>query len=120
MQKISLECKKTQNSISLSIDNTISLDPETVANTFNDFFTSVADDVRSTVPPSNHHFSNFLKNSNRNLIIMVLEAPAKTGSSRTYLTDTNLCQSKIRSLVYQAWCSSRLCAGSPVVLAIHQ
>ena len=34
-----------------------------------------------------------------NLIIMVLEAPAKTGSSRTYLTDINLWQSKIRSLV---------------------
>ena len=107
--------KKTQNPISLSIDNTKSSDPETIANTFNDFFTSVADNIRLTVPPS-----NFLKNSNRNLIIMVLEAPAKTGSSRTYLTDTNLCQSKIRSLVYQAWCSSRLCAGSPVVLAIHQ
>ena len=43
------------------IDNTIFSDPETVANTFNDFFTSVADNVRSTIPPSNHHFSDFLK-----------------------------------------------------------
>ena len=52
---ISLKSMKTQNPTSLSIDNTISSDPKTVANNFNDFFTSVADSVRSTVPPSNHH-----------------------------------------------------------------
>ena len=57
---ISLKSKKTQNPISLSIGNTVSSDPETVANTFNDFFTSVADKVRSTIPPSNRHFSDFL------------------------------------------------------------
>ena len=34
---ISLKSKETQNPISLSIDNTIYSDPETVANTFNDF-----------------------------------------------------------------------------------
>ena len=34
---------KTRNPISLSIGNTVSSDPETVANTFNDFFTHIAD-----------------------------------------------------------------------------
>ena len=34
-------------------------DPEIVANTFNDFFASIEEKVRSTIPPSNNHFSNF-------------------------------------------------------------
>ena len=72
---ISLKSKKTQNPISLSIGNTVSSDPETVANTFNDFFTSVADKVRSTIPPSNRHFSDFLKNSNPNSIFLQPVSP---------------------------------------------
>ena len=72
---VSLKSKKTQNPISLSIGSTISSDPEEVAETFNDFFASVADKVRSTIPPSNHHFSSFLKNSNPNSIFLQPVSP---------------------------------------------
>ena len=72
---VSFKSKKTQNPISLSIGSTISSDPEEVAETFNDFFASVADKVRSTIPPSNHHFSSFLKNSNPNSIFLQPVSP---------------------------------------------
>ena len=59
----------------MSIGNTVSSDPETVANTFNDFFTSVAEKVRSAIPPSNRHFSDFLKNGNPNSIFLKPVSP---------------------------------------------
>ena len=47
---ISLKSSKSQNPISISVGNSVSTDPEIVANNFNDFFTSVAYTVRASIP----------------------------------------------------------------------
>ena len=67
---ISLKSTKSQNPISISIGNSVSSDPEIVANGFNDFFSSIANSVRSTIPNTNYHFSNFLKSRNPNSIFL--------------------------------------------------
>ena len=53
---------KSSSPISISTGNSISSEPEIVANSFNDFFTSIADSIRSAIPPTRDHFSRFLKN----------------------------------------------------------
>ena len=47
----------------------VTYDP-VVANNFKDFFSSIADKVRSQIPDTNYHFSNFLKSRNRNSIFL--------------------------------------------------
>ena len=47
------------------IDEIIS-DNLTIANAFNEHFTSVADKIRNSIPYNNTHFSSYLKNRNRN------------------------------------------------------
>ena len=63
---ILLESKKSHNPISISVDTII------VANNFIDFFSSIADKVRSEIPDTNYypHFSNFLKSRNINSIFL--------------------------------------------------
>ena len=61
---------KGSNPISISVGNTVSSDPDIVANSFNDFFTSIADTIRSQVPPTNTNFRNFLRNRNPNSIFI--------------------------------------------------
>uniref|UniRef100_A0A7M5VBW5 Reverse transcriptase domain-containing protein n=1 Tax=Clytia hemisphaerica TaxID=252671 RepID=A0A7M5VBW5_9CNID len=63
---------KTQNNsnISISIDGQIQSKPDKVANHFNNFFTSIADDIRDKIPPSYQHFSSFLKHRNQNSIFL--------------------------------------------------
>ena len=63
---INSKFSKSSDPISLSIGDTISSNPKETANHFNNFFTSVADSLRSKLPPSNSHFSGFLKNRNPN------------------------------------------------------
>ena len=67
---INSKSSNSSDPISLSIRNSISSKPEEVANHFNDFFTSVADSLRSKLPQSNSHFSRFLKNRNQNSIFL--------------------------------------------------
>ena len=61
---------QTTSSISISIDGQIQSEPEKVANHFNNFFTSIADDIREKIPPSRHNFSKFLKHRNQNSIFL--------------------------------------------------
>ena len=70
---ISLKSKKSHNPISISVDTII------VANNFIDFFSSIADKVRSEIPDTNYypHFSNFLKSRNINSIFL---SPTNWGS----------------------------------------
>ena len=54
----------------LNINNTIVTDPLCISNTFNNYFSSIADDIRKTIPTSNKHFSTFLKNPVANSIFL--------------------------------------------------
>lgn len=58
---ISSNPSKSNPNITLEIGNSLSSDPGTVAQTFNDFFSSIADKLREKVPFSRHHFSEWLK-----------------------------------------------------------
>ena len=46
---ISLKSKKSHNPISISVDTVVTSDPVIVGNNFNDFFSSIADEVRSEI-----------------------------------------------------------------------
>ena len=72
---ISLKSSKSTNPITLNIGNSTSSDPEIVANCFNDFFTSVADNVRSTIPATRQHFDKYLRNQNPNSIFLSPTSP---------------------------------------------
>ena len=61
---------KSNSSFSVRINNNVTSDPTTVANGFNDFFTSIADTVRSKIGPTNRHFSHYLSTPNRNSIFL--------------------------------------------------
>ena len=52
---------------SLNINDSLSSKPEEVSESFNDFFSTIADKIRSKIPFTRHHFSEWLKNENRNL-----------------------------------------------------
>ena len=56
--------------ISITTGDSVTSDPEIVANDFNDFFTTIADSIRNKMPPSFNHFSNFLKNPNLNSLLL--------------------------------------------------
>ena len=72
---ISLKSTKSSNPISISTGNAVTSDPDIVANSFNDFFSSIADKVRSEIPDTNYHFSNFLKHRNRNSMFLSPTSP---------------------------------------------
>jgi len=67
---IGSKSSKSTSAPSLNINNNITSDPLTVANSFNDFFTSVADSVRSNIGPTHRHFSHYLSNRNPNSIFL--------------------------------------------------
>ena len=68
---------KTISPISLKIGNSITSDPETVANHFNEFFSTIADNIQTTIPPTKYHYSTFLKNKNRNSIFLRPTTPVE-------------------------------------------
>ena len=51
--------KSSQSNISLNINNCLESNPEIVANHFNTFFTSIANEIRSDILPSNKNFKSF-------------------------------------------------------------
>ena len=67
--------KKTNSSISLQIGQSITSDPLVTSETFNNFFSTVASDIRAKIPPTSHHFSEWLKNSNENSIFLRPTSP---------------------------------------------
>ena len=52
---------KNNNNITLNFRNENVSDPLEVANIFNNFFSSIADDIRSTIPPVFNNFKQYLK-----------------------------------------------------------
>ena len=67
---VSLKSSSTSKPISLRIDDIVTSNPEIVANSFNSYFSSVADKIRSKIPESNKHFTSFLKHPNLNSIFL--------------------------------------------------
>ena len=62
--------KKTVSNISLQVGQLITSDPLVTSETFNNFFSTIASDIRAKIPPTSHHFSEWLKNPNRNSIFL--------------------------------------------------
>ena len=58
---------RSNSCISLNINDSLSSNPEEVSENFNEFFSSIADKIRSDIPPTRHHFSEWLKNEHRSL-----------------------------------------------------
>ena len=56
--------------ISIIDGDALSSEPETVANAFNDFFTTIADSIRDKMPPSFNHFSSFMKDPNLHSLLL--------------------------------------------------
>ena len=67
-QIIGSNSSNSNSSLSVRIDDSLTSDPLRVSNGFNDFFTSIADSVRSRIGPTNRHFSHYLENPNRNSV----------------------------------------------------
>ena len=61
-----ISSSSSSSCISLNIDDTLSSNPKEVSETFNDFFTTIAGNIRSKIPFTRHHFSEWLKDENRN------------------------------------------------------
>jgi hypothetical protein len=78
---ISLKSSKSVKPISLKINGTVTSSPIAVANSFNSYFSSIAESIRSQVPPSSNHFSSFLKCSNRNSMFLSPITPEEISKS---------------------------------------
>ena len=72
---VSLKSSSTSKPISLRIDDIVTSNPDIVANSFNSYFSSVADKIRSKIPESDKHFTSFLKHPNLNSIFLSLVTP---------------------------------------------
>ena len=76
----------SSNSISLNINDSLSSNPEEVSEAFNDFFSTIAGKIRSKIPFTRHHFSEWLKNENRNANHFLI-APASKAELSKALTN---------------------------------
>ncbi|XP_057290244.1 uncharacterized protein LOC130612931 [Hydractinia symbiolongicarpus] len=72
---ISSSSRNESNLISLNINKSITTDPLTVANTFNNFFSSVATNLRKKIPHTPKNFNQFLKNSVPNSMFLSPTTP---------------------------------------------
>ena len=93
-------------SISISTGDSVTSDPETVANGFNDFFTTIADSIREKMPPSFNHFSSFLKNPNINSLVLTPTSPEEIAEvigsfSKSKASGPNSIPVKILKLINQ-------------------
>ena len=55
---------------SLLVDNSVCSDPQIIANTFNNFFSKVADNVRRKIPQPFYRYSDYLSNPNPNSLFL--------------------------------------------------
>ena len=67
---ISLKSCQNSKPISLRINDSITSDPNLVANSFNSFFSSIADNIRSKIPNCDKHYTSFLNQPNLNSIFL--------------------------------------------------
>jgi hypothetical protein len=74
---INLKSSSKPASTSISINGIITSDPIPVSNCFNNYFCSIADSIRSNIPPCSKHFSNFLKESLPNSFFISPTTPSE-------------------------------------------
>ena len=72
---ISTHSSSLSSPISLLVGNSVTSDPNIIANTFNQYFCTIADTIRATIPASQTHFSRYLKK--RNPFSFFLDATCK-------------------------------------------
>ena len=72
---ISLKSNSKGSPISLDIGDMVTSKPETVANCFNDFFTNIAEKIRSKMTPAHNHFSSYMKNPNQSSLDLAPTTP---------------------------------------------
>lgn len=66
---INVKNEKPSNNISLDIDNETTTDDLTILNHFNNFFTSVKENLVNKIPKTPKPFHSYLKNSNENTFL---------------------------------------------------
>lgn len=57
---ISLHSAKSPASSCVNINNDLTTDPLTIANSFNNYFSSIAKNLRKSIRPRSQHFSNYI------------------------------------------------------------
>ena len=67
---IRLKSPKSSSPSSICIGQSLITDPQVIANHFNDFFTSIADSIRSSIPPTSKKYSDYLRKSTPNSIFL--------------------------------------------------
>ena len=67
---ISISSKKSKQKISLNINKKLTTDDITIANSFNDYFSTVADRLSEKIVKSKNSHHNFLKNLNENSLFL--------------------------------------------------
>ena len=74
---ISSNSSKSDTVISLKLNNSITSEPSIVCDAFNDFYSTIAEKVRSKIPFTRHHFSKWLLNRNPNSFFTSPTSPAE-------------------------------------------
>ena len=74
--------------ISLNINDSLSSNPEEVSEAFNNFFSTIAGEIRSKITFTRHHFSEWLKDEHRNPDNFLIAPTSKLELSET-LTSLN-------------------------------
>jgi hypothetical protein len=103
---ISLKSSKSLKPISLKINGAVVSDPTAVANSFNSYFSSIAESIRSQVPPSSKQYSFYLNHSNRNSMFLSPVTPEEVSNSILSLSSNkssgpNSIPIKILKLIHQ-------------------
>ena len=62
---ISAKSPKSQDDFNLLLNGKLTSEPELVSEAFNTHFSTIADKLRAKIPPTSHHFSEWLKNPNQ-------------------------------------------------------
>ena len=66
--------------ISLNVNGSITSDPDTVANSFNDFFSSIAEKIKKQIPRTPKNFREFLKDPVSDTIFLNPVTPEEVSS----------------------------------------
>ncbi|XP_057310296.1 uncharacterized protein LOC130648273 [Hydractinia symbiolongicarpus] len=68
---ISVRSSASASPTCMNIDNLLVTDPVTIASSFNNYFSSIADNIRMGIPFTSKHFSSFLKDSVPNSMFLL-------------------------------------------------
>ena len=82
VREIVSSSSSSSSTISLNINNSLSSNPEEVSEAFNDLFSTIANKIRSKIPYTRHHFSEWLKNENRNVSHFLISPTSKSEISK--------------------------------------